>query len=329
MAQPIDHASTRSRYPFSSTPDGWYAVATSAEIQPGRVRPLRYFGQDLVLYRTASGEARVTDAHCPHLGAHFGHGGSVEGEELVCPFHGWRFDGAGRCSGIPYLSRGQLPDVAVNTKRVDERGGLVLVWHSDDGTEPEWHMRDIPEFEDPGWLGYESKRWKIRMHVQELAENVPDTAHFETVHGLPVLPRAEARTEGPVYYQRSSVPGTSMGTEDDEYVFALQEAWGLGLVWLRVPQSPGIFFLTATTPIDDEYCEMAIHLLLEDTEGRGELSEAQRQTVEMTFSQIEPDVPIWENKVYRERPPLIEDDGPLPLLRRWAQQFYPELRTKA
>ena len=79
MAEPIHDAPSRSRYPFSSTPDGWYAVATSAEIAPGRVRPLRYFGEDLVLYRTASGEARVTEAHCPHLGAHFGHGGTVEG----------------------------------------------------------------------------------------------------------------------------------------------------------------------------------------------------------------------------------------------------------
>ena len=37
-------------------------------------------------------------------------------------------------------------------------------------------------------------------------------------------------------------------------------------------------------------------------------------------------MPIWENKVYRERPALVEDDGPLPELRRWARQFYPELR---
>ena len=337
MAQPIQDttpnrvptptSTSTSRYPFTSTPDGWYQVAKSAELAPGDVRAIRYFGEDLVLYRTASGEAHVVEAHCPHLGAHFGHGGSVEGEELVCPFHAWRFDGDGRCSAIPYLSRGQLPDVGVRTKRVDERAGLILVWHSDDDTTPGWHMRDVPEFEDAGWLGYETRRWKIRMHVQELAENVPDTAHFEVIHGLPVLPRAEARVEGPVYYQRSSVPGTSMGIEDEDYVFALQEAWGLGLVWLRVPQSPQIFFVTATTPIDDEYCELTQHLLFEDTEGNGELSSEQRAYIDAVFAQTDADVPIWENKIYRNRPPLVADDGPLPTLRRWAQQFYPELRA--
>ena len=47
--------------------------------------------------------------------------------------------------------------------------------------------------------------------------------------------------------------------------------------------------------------------------------------IEGVFAQTEADVPIWENKVYRERPPLVEDDGPLPLLRRWARQFYPDM----
>jgi nitrite reductase/ring-hydroxylating ferredoxin subunit len=313
------------RYPFSPFPDGWYQVAKSSELAAGEVRAIRYFGEDLVLYRTGSGIARVTTAHCPHLGAHLGHGGKVDGEELVCPFHAWRFDGDGRCSAIPYQQRGDVPDVGVETRAVDERSGLILVWYSLAGREPSWTMRDIPEFEDAGWLGYETHRWRIRMHVQELAENVPDTAHFEVIHGLPVLPKAEARVEGPVYYQRSSVPGTAMGSDEADYVFAQQEAWGLGLVWLRVPQSPSVLFVTATTPIDEQYCEMTQHLLLEDTVGRGEPTTEQRAMIEGVFAQTEADVPIWENKVYREKPPLVEDDGPLPLLRRWARQFYPEM----
>jgi phenylpropionate dioxygenase-like ring-hydroxylating dioxygenase large terminal subunit len=326
MTETLDPTQRRSRYPFTSTPDGWYQVAKSSELAVGEVRPIRYFGQDLVMLRSESGEVRVHEAHCPHLGAHLGHGGRVEGEELVCPFHAWRFDREGRCSAIPYQRRGTRPEVGLRSKRVDERSGLILVWHSDDDSPPEWWMRDIPEFEAPDWLGYETRRWRIRMHVQELAENVPDTAHFEVIHGLPVLPRAEPKVEGPVYYQRSSVPGASMGTTDEDYVFAEQEAWGLGLVWLRVPQKPGVFFVTATTPIDDEYCELTQHLLIEDIEGRGEISPEQHEMIEGVFSQTDNDVPIWENKVYRDKPPLIEDDGPLPILRRWARQFYPELR---
>ena len=221
MAAPTP-SPTASRYPFSPFPDGWYQVAKSSELARGEVRPIRYFGQDLVLYRTDSGVAHVTSAHCPHLGAHLGHGGKIDGENLVCPFHAWSFDADGRCSGIPYQRKGSLPDVGVEARHVDERSGLILVWHSDCQKTPDWRMRDIPEFEDPGWLGYETRRWRIRMHVQELAENVPDTAHFEVIHGLPALPRADARTDGPIYYQRSSIPGSATDGEESEYVFAQQ-----------------------------------------------------------------------------------------------------------
>ena len=80
-------------------PFGWYALEYSSELQAGDVIPLEYFGRDLVLFRTESGEPRVLDAFCPHLGAHLGHGGRVEGEGLRCPFHAWLWDGEGRCVG--------------------------------------------------------------------------------------------------------------------------------------------------------------------------------------------------------------------------------------
>ena len=74
-------------------PNGWFAVAWSRELHAGDVRPIHYFGEDLVLFRTRSGQARVLDAFCPHLGAHLGYGGRVMGETVRCPFHGWQFDG--------------------------------------------------------------------------------------------------------------------------------------------------------------------------------------------------------------------------------------------
>src|SRR3546814_6367094 len=70
-------------------PTGWFWVAWSHEVSvEDAPRPLRYFGRDLVLYRGASGRPVVLDAHCPHLGAHLGYGGSVCDDDIVCPFHG-------------------------------------------------------------------------------------------------------------------------------------------------------------------------------------------------------------------------------------------------
>src|SRR5690606_7988267 len=93
-----------SRFPFG-IPFGWYPVAWSFELEKGGVLRRHYFSRELVVFRGESGEAFVLDAYCPHVGAHLGVGGRVEGETLRCPFHGWRFSGAGECVEIPYAKR--------------------------------------------------------------------------------------------------------------------------------------------------------------------------------------------------------------------------------
>ena len=98
-----------------------FEVDFSEELEPGTARPARYFGKDLVIWRTSGGEPRVFDAFCPHLGAHLGHGGKVEGDSIRCPFHAWSFDGAGNCIDIPYAKR-VPPKAGVRSWPVLERG---------------------------------------------------------------------------------------------------------------------------------------------------------------------------------------------------------------
>ena len=56
------------RYPMPM-PFGWYAVSYADELAPGESRAVRYFNQDLVLFRTESGTPVLLEAYCPHLGA--------------------------------------------------------------------------------------------------------------------------------------------------------------------------------------------------------------------------------------------------------------------
>src|SRR5262249_47520032 len=98
-AQPM--SATAPRFPFPAFPTGWFRVADARDLAVGSVRALHCLGQDLVLWRSADGAARVFDAHCPHLGAHLGVGGRMVDGALQCPFHGWRFDAGGACVGAP------------------------------------------------------------------------------------------------------------------------------------------------------------------------------------------------------------------------------------
>ena len=83
------------RFPFG-IPQGWYAVATSDELSVGRIVTRRYFEREIVLFRTPGGVS-IIDAHCPHMGAHLGRVGRIDGNVLRCGFHGFRFDGSGAC----------------------------------------------------------------------------------------------------------------------------------------------------------------------------------------------------------------------------------------
>jgi len=268
------------------------------------------------VFRTDAGVAVVADAHCPHLGAHVGHGGVVEGEGIRCPFHGWRFGVDGRCEDVPYGSDRRPPRVGLSTYPVRETSGLVFMHFSEAGRAPTWHLPDVPEWGADGWVGYRTHTWIVRMHAQELIENAPDTAHFAHVHRLPGTPAAECGTDGHIYRQRSYFAETGE-------TFTSQEAHGIGLIWLRSKGPNGDTVLLATiTPVDEERCELRWEFLCFEGSGATQLSAETEATLERVCAQNEADIPIWEHKVYRDRAPLVAGDGPINVVRRWARQFY-------
>ena len=62
----------------------------------------------LAVFRGESGQSYIVDAYCPHLGANLGVGGTVDGECIACPFHGWTFRGDdGKCVKIAYADKGE------------------------------------------------------------------------------------------------------------------------------------------------------------------------------------------------------------------------------
>ena len=135
-----------SRFPFSDYPVGWFAVAFSEDVKPGEIKQMRYFGRELVLYRGESGEAFVTDAYCPHMGAHFAHGGKVEGDCVRCPFHGWKFSNDGRCVEVPYSDR-IPPKAKLKAWPVCEQNGVIHVFYRRDETQEVWKLPVLDDSE--------------------------------------------------------------------------------------------------------------------------------------------------------------------------------------
>lgn len=170
------------RYPFPSVPDGWYSVGACEDIGPGQVARIGFLGRELVCFRGADGRARVFDAYCPHLGAHLGVGGRVNGDGIVCPFHGWRFDGDGRLVEVPRLEA-QVPRVSARAWDVCERNGRIFVWHHGSGEPPGY---EVSPYRDDGstWTPWHVSTYRVRVHVQDLTENIIDRSHFYEVHDM-------------------------------------------------------------------------------------------------------------------------------------------------
>ncbi len=308
-----------SRYPFGIG-NSWYLIAFSDELTSGDVRRLEYIDRDLVAFRGESGQVAVLDAHCPHLGAHLGVGGKVVGDTIQCPFHGWRWSTEGECAAIPYSDRGPSQARAVSYP-VLERNGMIFIWYHARDEAPSFEIPEISQWGESGWLSSWLRwEWTLKTHPQEMAENGVDWPHFGGVHGMQ-MPEQRGCDFKPGYYTWQIGATKAMSTLEDrsDKLMLYGENWGLGYSWLRQTGQFETIVATGLTPIDNEttHVRMGVIALMD---GRAESELEAYMQEHAVFA--EQDFAIWENKKYREKPPLCEADGPIIEFRRWAAQFY-------
>lgn len=324
------------RFPFTAFPRGWFAVAFSHELVAGEVRRLRYFGRELVAYRGASGAPFVLDAYCPHLGAHLGHGGVVEGDTLRCPFHGWRFEGDGRCAEIPYAQH-VPPRARLGALPVREDHGAVLVFHDPSGHDPSGRVEpwELPTIDWEGWTPGREVLWPaLRTHPQEVFENTVDVAHIGPVHGglgarLIGPPRREAeRLAIDIEFE---APGDVVGMPGEINDVRLDVRM-VGLGWVMVDTHVRNVGVRArqrilVTPVDEEHVDIRGIVYVKDEGDAAFTEEVGRIFYEAYVEDFAKDFPIWENKRYLDRPGLAKGDGPIGTYRKWCEQFYPSEAT--
>jgi nitrite reductase/ring-hydroxylating ferredoxin subunit len=309
---------TDNRYPFSPYPSGWFAVGSAADLSYGEMKTLSFFGRDLIAFRNSEKKICVLNAYCVHLGAHLGVGGKLEGDSIVCPFHGWRYDSQGHCIEIPYSDH--IPERGkIHAYPVREWAGLIVVYFSPGNNAPDW-IPDLPEFDPLQWTLYDSKRWTVRVHIQEIGENGLDMPHFKSVHSVDIPKMVRAEGVGPKFFISVKPEADS---EQAKYLDGIDRTlWGLGIsVNFFEGAAPSRIVITRT-PIDEQLSEITL-VFIPKTQGNTE-STAQfgKALMEHISREIEQDVPIWENKEYSEHPVLTRGDGPIATWRSWCQQFY-------
>ena len=165
-------------------------------------------------------------------------------------------------------------------------------------------MPEVPEFHDDDWTSILVRDFEIRVAAQDMAENNVDFSHFRYVHGTDAIPEDEFIVDGT--YKRT----TGM---DGAFV---REGYGLGLGVLRVRDY--VTFLSSTTPID----EGSVHVRWIFTSPKANGAEAAAMAAESFCAGVSQDIPIWENKVYRDPPIITKTEKLILEHRRWSEQFY-------
>ena len=148
-------------------PNGWYEVMRSDALPRGESRAVSMLGRHFAVFRGESGSVSVMDAYCPHLGANLGVGGTVHGDCIECPFHGWRFSGdTGECVGIGY-STAKLPKNAkVKVWTCVEANGIILVWYDAEEREPLYDVLQFSEIKSGKWVYMGSCTHYISSHIE-------------------------------------------------------------------------------------------------------------------------------------------------------------------
>jgi nitrite reductase/ring-hydroxylating ferredoxin subunit len=306
------------RYPFSAYPNGWFRVEHSEDLAPGDVKPLFYLGRDLVVFRGEDGVAQVLDAHCPHLGAHLGHGGKVEDAAIRCPFHAWKWDRDGNCVDVPYAKK--IPAKAkLRAWQTREKNGFIFVWHHRGGEAPSFELPDLPQVGSKDWTPYEKRFWKVRAHWLDMNENAVDQVHFKYVHGAHTIPKTEVRIDGHIL---RCVSRMKLGTPKGEIDGGIDTTdYGPGLQTVDLSGISPAMMVNTVTPIDAETSDVCFAYTIKIVDGVNAARGVGAALIRDLEKQMNQDIPIWEHKRYHAKPLLCDGDGKLGVYRKWLRQF--------
>ncbi len=315
-------ASAEERNLTEPFPMGWYSVGYSDELAVGEVKPLRYLGKELVMWRGEDGGAHVLDAYCRHLGAHMGHGGKVHGNNLECPFHAWRYDGTGAVKDIPYAKI--IPPQA---KRADcvpswhtmERNGMIWIWYHPKGTAPLWEGDVFPEVGSEGWTSLKKFQWRVFNSVKNMHDNGVDVAHFLYVHRTAAFPESDIEFDGHRFKATARAKlGTPKGMVEGAIV-SNGTSPGQGCVrFLGISET---LLLSSVTPVDKDELHVRFAFTQPQKEADGPMGGLARALIRDICKQLDQDKIIWDRLRYEPKPLLCDGDGPIPMAREHYNQF--------
>ena len=155
----------------------WYAVISLDDLKEGP-KPFRLLGEDIVLFLGADGKPAALKDRCCHRTAKLSKGWCRDGL-IVCGYHGWTYDHAGKLVHVPQFPvQQQVPNLSTPAYHCQARYGYAWVALDD----PLTPILDACEEDDPAYRRIPQFYEVWNTSALRLMENSFDNAHFAFVH---------------------------------------------------------------------------------------------------------------------------------------------------
>lgn len=233
----------------------------------------------------------------------------------------------GRECFIQPLNKNRYILIEVKNKKrffpVVKKNGYTFAFFSEEESTVPFDIANIPEFKSKQWLPPFHLKWKrVKVHIQEVAENALDLSHFCVVHRYQTFPVLEHfqifdHQFHVIMHSNKKVFGVVAHTKMEITYF------GMGIVVANVYTSTQIALtvLLTTTPIDQFTVDIQMAVAIQR---KGMLKDLLLKyfilrEIKNEFSR---DIPVWEAKIYRQKPLLCPAEANIVRIRKWAKQFY-------
>lgn len=158
----------------------WHPIYPEVLLREKPVRKVRILGENLTLFRDASGSLGLIAERCPHRRTSLS-AGIPEPEGLRCCYHGWLFDARGRCLETP-LEPASSPikdNIKITAYPVEEMGGLIWAYLGPDPAPllPRWDFFTRTD----GFRQIVAHR--LNCNWLQVMENRSDLGHAVFTHG--------------------------------------------------------------------------------------------------------------------------------------------------
>ncbi|WP_441234196.1 aromatic ring-hydroxylating dioxygenase subunit alpha [Bradyrhizobium sp. 930_D9_N1_4] len=184
--------------------NAWYAAAWDADVKPALL-PRTICGKHVVMYRKADGSVAALEDACWHRLVPLSKG-RLEGDTVVCGYHGLKYNAQGRCTFMPSQETIN-PSACVRSYPVVERHRYIWLWMGDPALADPALVPDLHWNHDPAWAG-DGKTIHVNCDYRLVLDNLMDLTHETFVHGSSIGNEAVAEAPFDVTHGEKTVTVT-------------------------------------------------------------------------------------------------------------------------